>query len=61
MIKTNIILALGILFAIFATLAGAGGGCFGRAKSSPSVQNQAVYYKSTAAPVKHTAPSRVVF
>lgn len=36
MIKTNIILALSILFAIFATLAGAGGGCFGRGKSSVS-------------------------
>lgn len=27
---------LSILFAIFATLAGAGGGCFGRGKSSPA-------------------------
>jgi hypothetical protein len=53
---------LGILFAIFATLAGAGGGCFGRGKSSPSVQDQAVYYKSTEAPVKqHTPPRKVVF
>lgn len=53
---------LALSFAILATLAGAGGGCFGRAKSSPSVQNQAVYYKSAEAPViQHAAPRKVVF
>ena len=53
---------LGILFAIFATLAGAGGGCFGRGKSTPPPQDSTVYYKSTGAPVKqHTAPRKVVF
>lgn len=52
---------LALSFAILATLAGAGGGCFGRGKSSPPVQN-AVYYKSAEAPVsQHTPPRKVVF
>jgi len=53
---------LALSFAILATLAGAGGGCFGRGKSTPPPQDSTVYYKSAGAPVKqHTAPRKVVF